>query len=342
MRLSKTIITFILSSILFTATFSKANAEKLLAAIADWTGGEISCQVAVSILEDELGYEIDRIVFASGTGLWEAIAAGDIDFACESWPSYAEADEVMLNGDLIHGGEVKMTYSGDGSVKLLGTVGITGMSDYYVPKYWADANPDFSGVADLNNYKSDFATMESGDKGRLIGCPVAGWNCHDQKRLDLLGLDFVADELGTETAALAEAQGMYDRGEPFLMYLWEPHWFFGVNDLVGVKLAPNQTCDTFTEANNWETCGADYWPATGWAVDYPMNYGNPETFAKPENQLALEFFGKMALSNADQAAMLVQVREGAELNDVVAEWKANNKSTWEKWLPTSVEGLTGS
>jgi len=69
MRISKTIITFILSSILFTATFSKASAEKLLAAIADWTGGEISCQVAVSILEDELGYEIDRIVFASGTGL---------------------------------------------------------------------------------------------------------------------------------------------------------------------------------------------------------------------------------------------------------------------------------
>ena len=69
MRISKTIITFILSSILFTATFSKASAEKLLAAIADWTGGEISCQVAVSILEDELGYEIDRIVFASGTCL---------------------------------------------------------------------------------------------------------------------------------------------------------------------------------------------------------------------------------------------------------------------------------
>ena len=64
MRISKTIITFILSSILFTATFSKASAEKLLAAIADWTGGEISCQVAVSILEDELGYEIDRRVFA--------------------------------------------------------------------------------------------------------------------------------------------------------------------------------------------------------------------------------------------------------------------------------------
>ena len=35
----------------------------------------------------------------------------------------------------------------------LRTVGITGMSDYYVPKYWADANPDFSSYADLNNLK---------------------------------------------------------------------------------------------------------------------------------------------------------------------------------------------
>ena len=47
----------------------------------------------------------------------------------------------------------------------------------------------------------------------------------------------MADELGTETAMLAEAQGMYDRGEAFLMYLWEPHWFFGVNELVGVKFS---------------------------------------------------------------------------------------------------------
>ena len=119
---AKTFAALILSSFLVLSA-GTANAKRLTAAVADWTGGEISCQVAVSILEDELGYEIDRIVFASGTGLWEAIAAGDIDFACESWPSYAEADDVMLSGDLIHGGEVKMTYSGDGSVKLLGTVG---------------------------------------------------------------------------------------------------------------------------------------------------------------------------------------------------------------------------
>ena len=35
---------------------------------------------------------------------------------------------------------------------------------------------------DLNKYKKEFATIETGDKGRLIGCPVPGWNCHDQAR----------------------------------------------------------------------------------------------------------------------------------------------------------------
>ena len=103
---SKTISAMILSSILVLSSFGSAYAKRLTAAVADWTGGEISCQVAVTMLEEELGYKIKRVVFPSGTGLWEAIAAGEIDFACESWPSYAEADSVMMNEDLIYEGKV--------------------------------------------------------------------------------------------------------------------------------------------------------------------------------------------------------------------------------------------
>ena len=47
--------------------------------------------------------------------MWEAIAAGELDFACEGWPSYAEADDVMLNEDLIYEGKVVGSYKGDGS-----------------------------------------------------------------------------------------------------------------------------------------------------------------------------------------------------------------------------------
>ena len=49
-----------------------------------------------------MGYKVKQTVFPSGTGLWQAVAAGELDFACESWPSYAEADDVMFNEDLIN------------------------------------------------------------------------------------------------------------------------------------------------------------------------------------------------------------------------------------------------
>jgi ABC-type proline/glycine betaine transport system substrate-binding protein len=334
MKLSKTISALFLSLVLMVGSFGTANAAKRLhAAIADWTGGIITCEVAVAILEREMGYKIKQTVFPSGTGLWEAIAAGELDFACESWPSYAEADDVMFNEDLIYDGKVVKSYKGDGTVDLLGTTGIIGMSDYWIPKYAAD-ELGIKTWRDLNKHKAKFATIETGGKGRLIGCPVAGWNCHDQKRLDLLGIDFQADELGTEAAALAEASAAYERKEPFLLYLWEPHWFFGAYDMVGVGLPEHKTCDSFTEANNWKDCGTAAWPATGWAKDYTFNYGNPATFAKPENAKAAEFFTKMKFDNADQAVMLVEVKQkNRDLKEVVKEWKDANPDKWSSWIP---------
>ena len=332
MKLSKKISTLILSFVLIFGTFSQANAQRLTAAVADWTGGEITCQVAVSMLEEELGYKVKRVVFPSGTGLWEAIAAGEIDFACESWPSYAEADTVMMKGPLVYDGKTMFNYEGDGSIELLGTTGIIGLSDYYIPRYAAESL-GIKSWKDLNKHKDKFASIETGSKGRLIACPVAGWNCHDQKRLDLLGIDFEASELGTEVAALAEAQGAYDRGEAFLLYLWEPHFFFGKNEMVGVKLPTYKYCDSFTEANNWQDCGTAAWPATGWDKDYTMNYMNPEVMSKPENADAVAFFKKMAFSNTDQAKMLVRGGDdGLSVEEAVAEWK-NSTDEWKAWLP---------
>ena len=159
MKLSKKISTLILSFVLIFGSFSQANAKRLTAAVADWTGGEITCQVAVSMLEEELGYKVKRVVFPSGTGLWEAIAAGEIDFACESWPSYAEADTVMMKGPLMYDGKSMFNYEGDGSVKLLGTSGIIGLSDYFIPKYAADKY-GIKSWKDLNKHKTNLQLLK--------------------------------------------------------------------------------------------------------------------------------------------------------------------------------------
>ena len=57
MKLSKIISAMILSFVLVLSSFAQANAKRLTAAVADWTGGEISCQVAVTMLEEEIGIQ---------------------------------------------------------------------------------------------------------------------------------------------------------------------------------------------------------------------------------------------------------------------------------------------
>ena len=106
--------------------------------------------------------------------------------------------------------------------------------------------------------------------------------------------------------------------------------------MVGVGLPENKICDpdTFTEAGNWKDCGTKGWPATGWAKDYTMNYGNPATFAKPEHAKAKEFFELMSFQNADQAVMLVEVKQkNRDLKEVVKEWKDANPDKWKSWIP---------
>ncbi len=294
-------------AVMFLGSAVTANAGgQLTSPIPDWTGGAVTCKVAQLILENELDYEVKTVSMPAGANVWEALAAGDMDYACEGWPSYNSSKEIMMK-----------EYGGDGSVVKLGNVGVIGNSTYYVPRYFIDeVAPDLKSYAQLNQYKEHFATLETGGKGRLIACPTPAWECDDQKRLDLLGVDFVAVELGTEAASWAEAQGAYARKEPFLLYAWEPHWIHAALDLVPIELPAHDL---------------EKWPATGWAEDVTWNYGNPD-FAK-ENPDAAALLGNMNLTNSEQAKMILAVDEdGRDIDEVVAEWLAANEDIWRLWL----------
>jgi len=281
--------------------------KKLTAPIADWTGGAVTCKVLEVILEQEMGYDIERVMMPSGAPVYEAMVAGDLDFGCESWPSYSPSRNRFM-----------AEFGGDGTVSYLGETGIVGTSTYYVPRYFVEeVAPDLTSYEQLNKYKSHFATIETGDKGRLIACPTPAWECSDQERLDMLGVDFVAVELGTETAAWAEAQAAYARKEPFLLYAWTPHWIHAALDLVPIELPPHST---------------EQWPATGWAEDVTYNYGNPASMAAHPEAAAL--IGNMNLSNNEQAKMILAIDvDGRDMDEVVMEWVASNEDIWRKWMP---------
>lgn len=288
---------------------------RLTAPDPDWTGGLVTCLVAQYIMENEMDYKIKRVTMPSGPGVFEGTRSGDLDFACESWPSYNPVTNEYIK-----------EFGGDGSVAYLGATGIVGKSGYFVPRYVVEGDasrgipasaPNLKTYEDLNQYAHMFRSLESGDKGNLIGCPVAAWLCDDQKRLDMLGVNFHAQALGSETAHWAEIQAKYKRGEPFVAYAWAPHWIHAALDLVEIELPP------YDEAK---------WPATNWAQDVTHFHGNPAIIEKHPDVVKL--LQKMDLTNDMQAGMIydIDVKKG-DAEEVVEAWMEANEGTWRKWLP---------
>lgn len=290
-------------------------AKRLTAPDPDWTGGVVTCRTLQYIMENEMGYRVKTITMPSGPGVYEAVRNGDIDFACESWPSYNPAAAKYVE-----------QFGGDGSVAYLGPTGIVGESGYFVPRYMIEGDasrgipasaPNLKSYKDLNQYKHMFRSLESGDRGNLIGCPVAAWLCEDQQRLDLLGVDFHAQALGSETAHWAQIQAKYKRGEPFIAYAWAPHWIHAALDLVSIELPVHD------EAK---------WPATTWPQDITYNHGRP-ALEKEHPQIA-QLIKNQNLSNSDQAQMIYQIDvKKRDVDEVVEEWMEANKDVWKKWIP---------
>ena len=293
---------------------------------ADWTGNLVFGQLVQIILEEEMDYKVKQI-FMAGTAGWEAMASGDLDIALEAWPSYNADAKARYFAD----------YGGDGSVMYVTESGVVGASDYYVPRYVCEGDsargikataPDLCmhakgqcshcGLEKLKPYADVFASPETKPKGRLIGCPVAGWGCEDQARLDAAGLDFTAVELGTDTAQWAELTAAIKRGEPILVYAWEPMWIFAAFDLVGIGIPKNE------DGSCWPTCG--------WPEDVTFQSANPD-FANKHPEV-IQMLKNMKLSNAQQAPMIfdVDVNKMA-VEDAVRKWMASNEDTWRPWVP---------
>jgi len=289
---------------------TSAMADRINIAKADWTGPVIVCGLLERIMVDEMGLRVKRTALPVGPITHEAVVAGDIDIGCEDWPSYNQTKEKYIK-----------KFGGDGSEAYLGEVGNRGNTGYYVPRYLVEGGkakaPGLKSYKDLNKYKDLFKGLDTGSKGRLIGCPVANWACDDQKRLDALGVDFKAVELGSETAHWAELQAAFSRGEAFVAYAWEPHWIHAALDLVEIELPPYDE---------------NKWPATDWAYDIPFNYGST-SFVK-KHPKAAKLVANMKLTNEEQAKMIYAVDiEQRDADKVIREWMAANPTIWRAWLP---------
>ena len=84
----KTVLAVTVLALSLGATSTLQAAKRLTVADLDWTGAVVTCRTLQYVLENEMGYKVKTVTMPGGPGAWEAVRSGDVDYYCETWPSY--------------------------------------------------------------------------------------------------------------------------------------------------------------------------------------------------------------------------------------------------------------
>ena len=177
----------------------------------NWTSALLQTEIARHMVEHGYGYATEK-VFGGVLPLLQGLRDGDIHLLMEVWlPNLIEYWEPALSA---------------GDILDLGTsLGNVWQSAFVIPAYLQEQYPGLDHVEDLKQqqYRSLFSTAETGGKARLVSCPV-GWSCEEINRQQIEGYG-LTDYLhvikpGSQDAMFSEIYGAYERGEPWLGYMW--------------------------------------------------------------------------------------------------------------------------
>ncbi len=219
MKITKKLFIFaIILMVATTAVFAEgqqesADAQKTANLVyVNWAEGVAYTHLAMVILEDKMGYEVD-ITAADVAPAYTSIAQGDMDAFMETWLPVLHKDYVeKYQDDIIDLGNV---YEGT-------------QSGLVVPDYM-----EIETISEINDIADELG-------GNITGIDAgAGVMKTTEQVIDMYDLDvkLMASSGPAMTAALKDAVA---NEEPIVVTGWRPHWMFGKWDLRFLKQDQDQ------------------------------------------------------------------------------------------------------
>jgi len=280
-------------------------------AVNPWVGYEANAAVVGYLLENELGYEVEKKALAEQVS-WEGFPTGEVDVILENW-GHEDLKEEFIESQ--------------GVAVEAGETGNTGIIGWYVPPWLAAEHPEVLDWENLNDLAESFRTSESGDKGQfLIGDPSFVTN--DAAIINALELNYEVVPAGSEAALIEAFRAAEEQKEWLIGYFYEPQWFLAQVPLERVTLPPyEEGCDA-----DPESIPCDY-------PDYTLDKIVSKTFAD-EGGSAFELVKSFQWTNEDQNVVADYItNEFAGDPDAAGKaaekWVTDpaNEATWRAWLP---------
>ena len=293
--------------------------ETIIFGDLNWSSALLQNRIAQYIVEKGYGYPTD-VKFGATLPLFQGLKNGDTDVTMEIWlPNQDDAWNAARK---------------EGAVLSVGSsLGEDWQSAFVIPAYLQEQYPELDSIEDLKDqqYKDLFKTSETGDKARLVSC-VIGWACEEvnAKQIEAYGLNEHVHIVnpGDGATANADLYGAYERGEPWLGYMW------GTND-PAYKLDLVRLEEPAYSKQCWDTTKAcAYADATILIAVYPdLPARAPDVVEMLRKwDFNIEVYGPVLLWQLDNP--------GASTKDTALWWLNNNADVWGEWVTDeAAEGI---
>ena len=286
--------------------------EEIVFVDLNWDSALVQTEIAAAIIKHGYEYPVSKVP-GDTVKIFPALQSGSAHVAVETWVSNAQEayDKALADGYMVRVGDnLQDNWQG-----------------WVVPQYVKDANPGLVNVTDIEEYKDLFATVGSGGKARFVTC-IPGWGCEQINANKFDGYDML-DYLepfnpGSQEAMFADLKSTYDRGEPWLGYLWNPSQLAVALDLyVLEEPAWTQEC--------WDTSQACAYPV----ADIGIVAATSLSERAPE---VIEFFNGYDFSSRDLRPIFSWMEENDETPENGAIWYLKNSDSWRSFVPSDVAG----
>jgi glycine betaine/proline transport system substrate-binding protein len=292
---------------------SKSFSGSVTLAVNPWDGSAANAAVAKIILEKQ-GTTV-KLTDIDENAVWPALDSGTIDANLEVWPSG-------------HAKDISTYITTKKSVVDGGLIGPTGHIGWFIPKWVADAHPEYTSWEGLKTKAAAdyFKTAETGNKGQfLLGDP--SYVSYDADIIKNLNLPFQVVQSGSEATLITSIATSIKDQKPLLFYFYTPQWANAKYPLVTVKLPDITPACTASAAGQ----GKD----GKYACDYPTDHLLKAISAKlqTKNAAVFSFLEKMKWTDNDQNTVTKYKNEGGMTIDAAAQkWVDDNQSVWKAWL----------
>lgn len=179
--------------------------EKIDLGYVMWACAEAQTHVAKAVIMDELGYDVEATALEAA-GMYDGVAAGDIDGLVCSWQPVTHADYMEQYGEDL----VDLGPNFDGA-----RIGLV------VPAY-----VEIDSIAEMNDYVDEFGGEIQGIDGGAGIMRTTEAAIEDEE----YGLDFDLIE-ASDMAMVAALDDAYAEEEWIVVTGWTPHWKFAEYDL---------------------------------------------------------------------------------------------------------------